>query len=84
MRTDDFNEVGGLSQQFPNCFNDVDLGFKILNAGYRIIWAPHARLCHFESASRNTTVDKRELEMIKDRWGQLFDDDRFCRISTFI
>ena len=69
MRTDDFNEVGGLSQQFPNCFNDVDLGFKILNAGYRIIWAPHARLCHFESASRNTTVDKRELEMIKDRWG---------------
>jgi len=83
IRRDVFNEVGGLSLQFPNCFNDVDLGFKILNAGYRIIWTPHARLYHFESASRNSTVDKKELEMIKGRWGQLFDDDRFCRIGTF-
>ncbi len=84
IRRDVFNEVGGLSLQFPNCFNDIDLAFKILSAGYRIIWTPHARLYHFESASRNSTVDKRELEMIKNRWGQLFDDDRFCRISTFI
>ena len=84
IRRDVFVEVGGLSLQFPNCFNDIDLAFKILNAGYRIIWTPHAHLYHFESASRNSTVDKKELAMIKDRWGQLFDHDRFCRISTFI
>ncbi len=84
MRRDIFNEVGGLSLKFPNCFNDIDLAFKILGAGYRIIWTPHARLYHFESASRNSAVNEKELEMIKDRWGHLFDDDRFCRLSTFI
>ena len=81
LRRDVYYEVGGLSVQFPNCFNDVDLAFKILNAGYRILWTPHARLYHFESASRDSTVDKRELDLLLDRWGRLFDQDRFCRLN---
>jgi O-antigen biosynthesis protein len=81
IRREVYFEVGGLSIQFPNCFNDVDLAFKILEHGYRIIWTPHARLYHFESASRDSTVDKRELDLLLDRWGRFFDDDRFCRIN---
>ncbi len=81
IRRDVFNEVGGLSQQFPNCFNDVDLGFKILNAGYRIIWTPHAEIFHFESASRESAIKQSELTLLLNRWGRLFDQDRYCRLN---
>lgn len=81
MRREVYTEVGGLSVQFPNCFNDVDLAFKILDAGYRIIWTPHAKLYHFESASRDATVDKTELELLMNRWGRHFDNDRFNRLN---
>ena len=36
---------------FPLNYNDVDFGFKVLEAGYRIIWTPEAELFHFESKS---------------------------------
>jgi O-antigen biosynthesis protein len=81
LRREVYREVGGLSVQFPNCFNDVDLAYKILDRGYRILWTPFARLYHFESASRDATVDKRELDLLLERWGRFFDDDRFCRIN---
>ena len=81
IRRDVFNEVGGLSLQFPNCFNDVDLGFKILNAGYRIIWTPHAEIFHFESASRESAIKQSELTLLLNRWGQFFDKDGYCRLN---
>jgi GT2 family glycosyltransferase len=81
LRRDVYRDVGGLSVQFPNCFNDVDFAFKILEAGYRIIWTPHARLYHFESVSRDSTVDKKELDLLMDRWGRYFDNDRFNRLN---
>ncbi len=81
IRRDVFREVGGLSLQFPNCFNDVDLSFKILNVGYRIIWTPHAQIFHFESASRNAVVKDFELTLLTDRWGRFFDQDKFCRMN---
>ena len=81
IRRDVFNEVGGLSLQFPNCFNDVDLGFKILNAGYRIIWTPHVEILHFESASRENTVTDEETALVQSRWGRLFNFDKYCRLN---
>lgn len=81
MRREVYAEVGGLSVQFPNCFNDVDLAFKILEAGYRIIWTPHAKLYHFESVSRDATVDKAELKLLMNRWGRHFDNDRFNQLN---
>ena len=81
MRREVYVEVGGLSAQFPNCFNDVDLAFKVLEAGYRIIWTPHAKLYPFESVSRDATVDSAELELLMNRWGRFFDSDRFNRLN---
>lgn len=80
-RREVFEEVGGLSVTFPNCFNDVDFAYKILEQGYRILWTPFARLYHFESATRDATVDQRELKLLMDRWGRKFDDDRFIRLN---
>jgi O-antigen biosynthesis protein len=63
-----WHEVGGLSEELPNNFNDVDFSLKIRHLGYRILWTPHAQLFHFESMSRDTTVTPDELRFIQTRW----------------
>lgn len=73
-----FEEVGGLSPQFPVNYNDVDYCLKLHGAGYRIVYSPEASLWHYESSTR-TMVPVRpiELEMINARWGSLLRDDPF-------
>jgi O-antigen biosynthesis protein len=68
MRRDLFFEVGELDAvNFPTHFNDIDLGFRIGDYGYRIVWTPYAELFHLESASRgpNDTAMKIE-ELLRD------------------
>jgi glycosyltransferase involved in cell wall biosynthesis len=65
---DVFDEVGGFSLELPGNYNDVDLCMKIRSTGRRIVVTPHARLHHFESATRDPTVVTGELELIRSRW----------------
>jgi glycosyltransferase involved in cell wall biosynthesis len=81
LRRDVYIEAGGMSLTFPNCFNDVDFAFKLLDLGYRIIWTPHARLYHFESATRDSAVTPPEYDLLLSRWGRKFDNDNFCRLN---
>jgi O-antigen biosynthesis protein len=78
LRRDVFFEVGGLSGRFPICYNDVDLGFKLIEAGYRIVWTPHAKLHHFESLSRDPRPSMQEAEELADRWGRCQGTDRYA------
>lgn len=76
LRKSDFLAVGGMdAAAFPVAFNDVDLCLKIRAAGKQIVWTPHARLLHAESASRGheDTPQKRarslrEIENLRQRW----------------
>ncbi len=79
IRRTAYFEVGGFSTVFPSSFNDVDFGYKLLDRGYRIIWTPHARLFHFESATRARTVDETETAALRSRWGSRFNRDDYCR-----
>ena len=67
-RATTFAEVGGLSPEFPNNYNDVDFSLKLRAAGYRVVVTPHAQLHHFESITRNPTVTDLELSRLRDRW----------------
>jgi GT2 family glycosyltransferase len=69
VRRDVFDEVGGLTEELPGNFNDIDLSMKITGAGYRILWMTHSVLFHFESRSRERVVHQWELDKIADRWG---------------
>lgn len=77
MRADVFAEVGGFDAiHLTVAFNDVDLCLRVRQAGYRIIWTPHARLIHHESKSRglDNTPEKKarfdaETQFMLDRWG---------------
>jgi GT2 family glycosyltransferase len=79
IRRSSYDAVGGMSLVFPKAFNDVDLAFKLLDAGQRIIWTPVIRLFHFETASRPKAVESSEVELLHDRWQRKFDNDRYCR-----
>jgi len=81
IRKSVYDEIGGMSPTFPKAFNDVDLGFKILEAGYRIIWTPHTRVYHFETASRPKGVEQEEVELLLERWGTKFNADEYCRLE---
>jgi O-antigen biosynthesis protein len=69
LRRDVFEEVGGLTEELPANFNDIDLSLKILRAGYRILWMAHSVLFHFESRTRERTVHQWEVDKIVRRWG---------------
>lgn len=80
-----FDEVGGLNEtDLRVAFNDVDFCLKIREAGYKIIWTPHALLHHHESKTRGMedTPEKQQrfagevLYMLK-RWGKLLQNDPY-------
>ena len=84
-RRADFHFVGGLDElRFPVNFNDVDYCLKLRAIGKRIVFTPHARLLHIESASRGNdkAPDKRarferELINLRTKWGAALVDDSY-------
>lgn len=52
VRSDVYDEMGGLDEKFSVAFNDVDFCLRVRDAGYRIVWTPYAELIHHESISR--------------------------------
>jgi GT2 family glycosyltransferase len=83
LRKADYFAVGGMDPiAFPVAFNDVDLCLKLRAMGKAIVWTPHARLLHAESASRgheDTPQKKaraaREIEQLRRRWGGVLQHD---------
>ncbi len=79
IRKDRFTEVGGLNERdLPVAFNDVDLCCKLIRAGYRNLWTPHAEFYHHESATRGVedTPEKKarfqsEVDYMMNTWGSL-------------
>jgi len=56
MRRNVYEQVGGFSEEFILCGNDVELGIRLNEAGYRIIYVPFVRLRHMEAATRENQV----------------------------
>lgn len=77
VRRDVFEAVGGLCEDLPANFNDVDFSLKIRQLGLRVVWTPHAVLYHFESATRVRTVTSGEVELIQSRWSEVLHHDPY-------
>ena len=65
-----YEEVGGLEEKLTVAFNDVDLGLKIVTAGYLIVYDPFAELYHYESKSRGVNDEKKERHAKEVRYTQ--------------
>ncbi|MGY3604024.1 MULTISPECIES: glycosyltransferase family 2 protein [unclassified Bradyrhizobium] len=82
-RRNDYLAVGGMDEaRFAVAFNDVDYCLRLRQTGKRIVFTPHAKLVHAESASRgkDDRADRRdrferELNLLRARWGELLNDD---------
>ncbi len=83
LRKDDYFALGAMDgNAFPVAFNDVDLCLKVRAAGKAIVWTPHAKLLHAESASRgheDTPQKKsralREVNQLRLKWGHVLMSD---------
>lgn len=77
-RKEVFDEVGGFDMQFSTDYNDLDFCLKCIEAGYRVVYTPAAKLYHFHNSSL-----KREHESVEEkktflyRWGHLVARDPY-------
>jgi len=84
-RRNDYLSVGGLDEvRFPVNYNDVDYCLKLRANGKRIVFTPHAKLVHLESASWGADVRpdqerrfQRELQNLRSKWGQVLAADPY-------
>ncbi|MCW1718688.1 glycosyltransferase [Pseudoalteromonas sp. A3] len=61
MRRDDFNSLGQFDEKnFAVAYNDVDLCYRILESGKRVVYAPTAELYHYEGKSRGYKDNPKE------------------------
>ncbi|MEB3180137.1 MAG: glycosyltransferase family 2 protein [Nostocaceae cyanobacterium] len=72
MRQEVFQELGGLDEEFPLNYNDVDLCLKAHQAGYRNVVTPYVQLIHYESVSRDGGVKPSEWQLLNDKWSNFF------------
>ena len=63
-----YEEVGGLDENLPVAYNDVDFCFKLLEAGYLNVQRNDAILYHYESLSRGLD------EQNDEKWKRLLED----------
>ena len=70
VRRDVFEEVGGFDEAYEVGFSDVEICLRVVTHGYRVVYAPFARLLHHESATRGNyyppSDTKRALEHMRD------------------
>lgn len=76
-----YEEVGGLDTSFAVAFNDVDFCLRLREKGYLNVFTPMAELYHYESVSRGSDTDKKnvkrfeeECEIFRSRWKKILDD----------
>ena len=85
VRREVYLQLGGFDEvNLPVTFNDVDFCLRLREAGYWIVWTPHAELVHHESASRgfddSTPKQVRflaEIDYMKAKWGDKLLRDPF-------
>lgn len=80
VRRTDYVEVGGMCEELPSSYNDVDLGFKLKETGKKLMYVPSIQFVHYESMSRDPTVGTEETALIWRRWGRYFDHDPLVQL----
>lgn len=81
VRREVYEAVGGLDENLPVEFNDIDFCLRARQRGYRNVWTPHAELYHHESATRlpEDMAARRqrfaEITLMQRRWGSALRED---------
>jgi len=68
LRRETYEEVGGMCEELPGNFNDVDFSYKVRGTGGRLLWLANVELYHFESQTRDRVVHQWEYDFVTRRW----------------
>ncbi len=76
LRMQDYRRLGGLDENFINCYEDIDLCLRLRQEGKRIVYRPDSLVVHHEGQSegRNNRVNHSWF-VLKDRWQDRFPCD---------
>ena len=77
IRTSVFNRLGRNDEGLRIAYNDVDLGHRLRQAGYRIVYTPYAELYHYEGATRSGWEHPEDAERFVERWDPLHSLDPY-------
>jgi GT2 family glycosyltransferase len=73
-----FETIGGLDEvNLPVAFNDTDFCLRAREAGFEVIYTPHASLYHHESVTKVVIAHPHEIGMLRERWGHVIDHDPY-------
>ncbi|MBO4862943.1 MAG: glycosyltransferase [Eubacterium sp.] len=70
---DKFNRIGGFDKELPIAYNDVDLCFRLHQAGYENVLRNDAVLYHHESLSRGPDIDDKKFNRLLSEKKKLYD-----------
>ena len=73
MEKKKFEELGGFDENFEIAYQDVDLGLRALEKGYRNIYTPFAKLYHFESLTAKEKFGENDTKLLLKKWGKLIE-----------
>lgn len=63
LRRSVFEQLGGFDEAYSLAFNDIELCLRVIQAGYRVVYTPYARLVHHEGATRYTYKPPSDIKL---------------------
>ncbi|MCA9880845.1 MAG: glycosyltransferase, partial [Thermomicrobiales bacterium] len=73
-----FDEIGGLdAENLPVAFNDTDFCLRAREAGYEVVYTPHATLYHHESVTKTVIAHPSEIGYLRERWAHVITHDPY-------
>lgn len=84
LRREVFEEIGGFEEKLQVAFNDVELCFRLLRAGYQNVCCNQTYLCHHESLSRGYDAGRekvarlhRERDFLYTAYPEMWNNDAY-------
>lgn len=79
IRRELFSELGGFdSANTPDGHSDIDLSYKVMQAGWRCVYTPYSLLTHIGNHSWDQKAKKYKADIfLLKRWGKYASDDAF-------
>jgi len=63
IRRQVFEQVGGFDEDYTLVFSDVQFCLQVIEAGYRVVYTPYARLIHHEGQSRFSYIPDKDIQL---------------------
>ena len=77
VRRDHWDAVGGMDEQFPLNYNDIDLCLRLHAEGWRTVVDNQTELMHLETSSRPAGSKTWEVDAFRERWGTWLNSDPY-------